>query len=102
MSLRARLVALLVALAAAGLLIVAAASYAALRNQLYERLDKQAVSALFQLPHEFDDHRGPGGFGPPPDRELPGGTYGELRDADGDVVDKATIGYGGSRAPDLP
>ncbi len=103
MSLRARLLALLVALTAAGLIIVGAVSYAALRNQLYDRLDKQAVSALFQIPREFDqEQHGPGGFrGPPPDRSLPGGTYGELRSANGRVVERATIGYGRGR-PDLP
>ncbi len=104
MSLRARLLALLVALSAAGLIVVGAVSYAALRGQLYDRLDKQAVSALFQLPEEFDDHRGPGGFGGPraPDRQLPGGTYGEVRSATGRVLEKTTIGYGSSARPDLP
>lgn len=103
MSLRARLLALLVALTAAGLIVVGGVSYAALRGQLYDRIDKQAVSALFQLPREFDDdHRGPD-FRPPPDRTIPGGTYGEVRDARGRVLEQTTIGgYRSARRPRLP
>lgn len=105
MSLRARLLALLVGLAALALLVVGGVSYAALRDQLYQRLDKQAVSALFQLPREFDDHGGPGrpGGGAPPDRQLPGGTYGEVRNTAGRVLERTTIGaFGRGERPDLP
>jgi two-component system, OmpR family, sensor kinase len=107
-SLRRRLVALLVALAAAGLVVVGAVSYAALRSYLYDRVNKQTVSALFAVSREFDDDHpggpqgGPGG--PPPDAQVPGGTYGALRDASGKTVDSVTIGAvaGDATHPDLP
>jgi two-component system, OmpR family, sensor kinase len=112
MSLRARLLAVLVALAALGLLILGAVSYAALRSYLYDRLDRQTVSALFEVEHRLLDEGhppgvpgGPGpGDGPPPGAQIPDGAYGALRDANGHVVDETTLSFAGSgtTAPDLP
>src|SRR4051812_46027130 len=94
MSLRARLLALLVGLTAAGLLVVSAVSYAALSSYLSKRVDRQAVSALFDVSRELDDddHHGPPG-GPPPG-QIPEGTYGALRDASGQVVAQKTLAFG--------
>jgi two-component system OmpR family sensor kinase len=100
MSLRARLLALLVALAASGLVIVSAASYAALRSYLSERVDRQAVSALIEVSRELDD-RGP--HGGPPGR-IAEGTYAAVRDADGAIVEEKTFAFRdrGRPAPEIP
>ena len=89
MSLRARLIAVLLAVSAAGLLLLAGITYALLRSYELERVDDQARSAVPLMARALDDEdlgpgpqRGPGG-GPPPDRSLPPGTYGERRAADG-------------------
>ena len=112
MSLRARLLAVLVALAALGLAVGGAASYLALRSYLFDRLDKQVVAAVPQVGHALFD-RDRGGFGagggPPggPDGgrggplQLPPGTYGERRDASGRVVGHVVFGYQAKR-PSLP
>ena len=104
-SLRARLVAGLLALAAAGLLLLGGITYAEQRSFLYDRLDQQVRGAPGAVHHqledhgliprdggEVDDHRG--GEGPPPAGGATGpggglpppGTYGELRLPGGKVV----------------
>ncbi|MEA2254449.1 MAG: two-component system, OmpR family, sensor kinase [Solirubrobacteraceae bacterium] len=95
-SLRSRLVAGLVAVAAAGLLLLAAITYFEQRSFLLDRVDQQARSAVGfvrgTLGHQafggdrFGDgpDHGPGGPGP----GLPLGTYGELRDAGGNVIQR--------------
>jgi two-component system OmpR family sensor kinase len=120
-SLRARLLACLLALAAAGLLIAGAVTYAEQRSFLLQRVDQQAKVALLPLSHELtargfrapprgphDDHgAGDGGFGGPPDARnvnLPPGTYGQLRSAAGKVIGSTTFSYGeaASSAPQIP
>src|SRR6202012_1888243 len=96
LSLRARLLVLLVALAAAGLAVADLPSYRALHNYLYDRVDQQLEAAVFpisiELAHEAGQPSpgigpGPGqGGGPGPASQLPPGTYGLLRSADGEVV----------------
>ena len=113
MSLRARLIIGLVALAAAGLLIAGGVTYAEQRSFLYERVDEQLQAAgpvvSAALDEKLDRHPArpagqalptggigptPGGGDPPdrrgdgPRRDRPGvdlelRTYGELRAADG-------------------
>jgi two-component system OmpR family sensor kinase len=92
-SLRARLVAGLLAVAAIGLLLVGGITYAVLRSSLLDRVDEQAKSAgplmsrdLQQRATGVSDHDddGPPHGGPPaPDFSIPPGTYGEQRDASG-------------------
>jgi two-component system OmpR family sensor kinase len=100
MSLRARLLALLVALAAAGLLVVGATSYAALRSYLSERVDRQAVTALDEVYHQLDAIHGHEGFGPPPGRpggparSIPEGSYGALLDTDNRLLNDTTFAFG--------
>jgi two-component system, OmpR family, sensor kinase len=74
------------------------ASYRALHNYLYDRVDQQLESAAFplsiQLSHQVGEGERPAfgaggpGFegGPAPDGGLPSGTYGQLRTAEGEVV----------------
>ncbi|UGS38328.1 sensor histidine kinase [Capillimicrobium parvum] len=118
-SLRARLIAGVLVLAAIGLLTAGAITYAEQRSFLLERVDGQARAATGAVsralaeqgygsprpgagfPGDRDgDHR-PGG---PPPTNLPPGTYGQLRAGDGTVLGATTLSYGqaGLPAPDLP
>jgi len=116
-SLRARLVAGLLAVAAAGLLLLGGVTYANQRSFLYDRLDQQAHDAVPTVAHELDQHNGgdegPSGGGPRgpeggPGMSLPPGTYGQQRDARGRVVaGRAGVVFGYAQgaaapAPDLP
>jgi two-component system OmpR family sensor kinase len=106
-SLRSRLLASVLGIAALGLILLAAIVYAEQRSFSYDKLDEQLERApnamgrvLYDqafgnegspsgLPHRPGPDGGPGG----PDGVLPPGTYGELRDADGKYVISTTIGY---------
>jgi two-component system OmpR family sensor kinase len=105
-SLRARLVLTLVALAGFGLLVLGAATYAALRSFEVNRVDQQATAAIGQAQREFErkglDDGGArppfGGLGGPgaddhrrgPPRGgidlAPAGTYAQQRNATGAIV----------------
>ena len=98
-SLRARLVAGLLALAAVGLLVLGGITYAEQRSFLLDRVDHQLRAATLpisaaldgRLPpgRPFDGGGGPRGAGDPGDGPgfgLPRGTYGEHRSAAGAVV----------------
>jgi two-component system, OmpR family, sensor kinase len=110
-SLRARLLVALLALTAAGLLLLGGITYAEQRSFLYERLDQQTRAAPGAVAHELAERgigppvreRRPGGprsGGPPPDDGggpgvgLPPGTYGQRRDASGKVLGRVVISYG--------
>ncbi|HTR89321.1 MAG TPA: HAMP domain-containing sensor histidine kinase [Solirubrobacteraceae bacterium] len=111
-SLRARLIASMLALAAAGLIVLAAVTYAEQRSFLYGRVDQQAREAGPALSRALDQQGfmppgvglgGPGGVGGPLPN-LPPGTYGQRRNASGRVLGHVSIGYGESSppAPALP
>ncbi|HKG38945.1 MAG TPA: HAMP domain-containing sensor histidine kinase [Conexibacter sp.] len=123
-SLRARLVAGLLALAALGLLVLAVITYVEQRSFLLDRVDQQLRAATPPVSAALDGRipppgRGGGGrpFGAglgagPGDRGGPGfglpeGTYGERRDADGNVETSTVVtGFGETATettrPDLP
>ena len=97
-SLRARLLAAVLVVAAVGLVLLAAITYVEQRSYQLDRVDDQARAGAGAVegalaeqgigePREPD--RGPRDGGPPhgggPGVGLPAGTYGELRDADGTV-----------------
>src|SRR3954471_17833207 len=119
MSLRVRLVAGLLALAAIGLVLLGGITYAEQRAFLYDRADQQARQAVFPVRHRLDDlgvdglglapGRPPDGDGDnrgggPEDVSLPPGTYGEARSVTGRVLRRIVIGYGDRSPPrpDLP
>src|SRR3954447_16535929 len=118
MSLRARVVSGLVAVAAIGLLLAGGIIYAAERSFLDERADQQARSAITavtpklyngavpRLPGGPPARTPPPGSGPgPAGISLPLGTYGQLRTVAGRVLRHTTPGYTGQvalRAPKLP
>ena len=136
MSLRARLVIGLLALATFGLVVAGAVTYAEQRSFLLDRVDQQARSALPSVSHSLDERganvSGYGGEQSPPDKgpghraggpeggggdghgpkgkpqpapvNLPPGTYGQRRDAAGNVLGSVVLSYGGQNrpAPDIP
>src|SRR3954454_3730711 len=92
MSLRVRLLLILVGLAAAGLLIVDVVTATSLRSFLFRRVDQQLSAALVPMAQALDAQQvGPGGFqfgrprGGPRFTSLPPGTYGDDRDAAGQI-----------------
>lgn len=114
-SLRARLVVVLLALSAVGLVVLGAVTYLEQRSFLLDRVDQQLRAATPPVsaaldgappPGEREDHEeereereGGPGFG------LPAGTYGERRAAGGAVVATTVVaGYEGDSAdrPRLP
>jgi two-component system OmpR family sensor kinase len=113
-SLRARLLLSLLGLAAVGLLVAGAVTYAEQRSFLLERIDQQVVRAQGAVAEALDG-RGPGSR-EPSDRRAPRGargpelgpapgTFAERRSATGDVTASVTLDYGQSSAdvrPDLP
>ncbi|MEA2315185.1 MAG: two-component system, OmpR family, sensor kinase [Solirubrobacteraceae bacterium] len=128
-SLRARVLLSVLALAAAGLLLMALATYAEQRSFLLGRVDQEAKGATPALSIALDRagfapqltrsqgsqagapqqgrSGGPGGFGPgggAPSVNLPPGTYGERRDASGKTLGHVLISYGQAApaAPKIP
>jgi two-component system OmpR family sensor kinase len=110
-SLRARLIAGLLVLTAIGLLIAATVTYVEQRSFLLDRVDQQAVAAAPAMAHQLDESGyrppdrddkfgGPEHGGPPPENvNLPPGTYGQRRTADGQVLGSTRISYGQELPP---
>src|SRR4051794_6841233 len=129
MSLRARLIAALLVLATAGLVTLAAVTYAEQRSFLFDRVNQQARDAQRAVTFEL---AGPGGFfpgirHPPPVRNggagppappvppgepgdgdgggsgpqgLPRGTVGQIRDSSGRVIQSTAVrSYGEQGLP---
>jgi two-component system OmpR family sensor kinase len=110
-SLRARLVATLLALSAAALLVLGVITYASQRSFEEQRIDDQARAAQPAVEHAMADqffgepNEPRGGPGPPgPQANLPPGTYGQLRGPNGNVLDQVALTYGEDALspPDLP
>jgi two-component system OmpR family sensor kinase len=122
-SLRTRLIAGLLVVAAVGMVLLGAITYAEQRSFLVDRVDQQARSASPAVSHALDDQgvANPGANAPrhdgddrrPPgaggDRggataNLPPGTYGQRRDPSGRVLGQVVLSYGekAPAAPDLP
>jgi two-component system OmpR family sensor kinase len=109
MSLRTRLLFALLGVVAAGMLVAGAVTYTSLRDFLLERVDQQlrdarvpVAAALASGLQSGDLPFGPGN-GPgngPGDANLPPGTYGQLLDTSGNVINAKVFSYGGST--DLP
>ena len=99
-SLRARLLAAVLALTACGLLLAGAITYVEQRSFQYDRVDQQlqgrgrcrSAAALERHDgrprpggHDGPDDRPAGGRGGGPNFGIPAGTYGQKRDASGQV-----------------
>ncbi|MEN3285377.1 MAG: two-component system, OmpR family, sensor kinase [Solirubrobacteraceae bacterium] len=94
-SLRSRLLAALLAIAAVGLLLLGGVTYAEQRSFLYDRVDQQVRGASAQIGPALENAMGGqsdgddfGGRTPGhgPDFGPPAGTYGQKRSADGRVL----------------
>ncbi len=116
-SLRARVLASVLALAAVGMIAVAAVTYAEQRSFLYSRADQQARSAVGALSRVLDnaglrppgvepgDEGGGGPGGAPGARGgpvLPPGTYGQRRTASGEVIGSRQISYSSTESVPSP
>ena len=108
-SLRARLLAGLLALTAAGMLIAGGETDSEQRSFLLGSVDEQTREAPFVLGRELDgidrdDGPRPGGPGGDDGGSLgpPAGTYGELRTASGTKTVTLPAGSGITAKPDLP
>ncbi|HEX4435728.1 MAG TPA: HAMP domain-containing sensor histidine kinase [Solirubrobacteraceae bacterium] len=121
-SLRARVLVSVLALAATGMVALAAVTYAEQRSFLESRADQQARSAVGALSQVLDNAGfrpagaggGAGGLGGPmpqggdpddhkPQVSIPPGTYGQRRDATGKVLGAKQIKYSSSESlPAMP
>jgi two-component system OmpR family sensor kinase len=100
MSLRTRLLLAVLACVAAGLLVAGGATYLSLKDFLLERVDVQLRDARFPVAMELTNNQSGSQFGPggtPPN--LPPGTYGQLRDSSGAVVNAVSFTYGNQDQP---
>ncbi len=115
-SLRARLLAAVLALTACGLLLVGGITYVEQRSFQYDRIDQELKAAVVPVSGELErtaggasygGHEGPDqGHGPGggPNFGIPAGTYGEKRDAGGAVIVGKPFAVNGTvtAKPDLP
>ena len=103
MSLRTRLLLAVLACVAAGLLVAGLATYLSLRGFLLERVDAQLRAATVPTAMALANGSlnglpaGPGGS--PGDANLPPGTYGQLRDTVGNVLNAISFTYGQQDQP---
>ncbi|HTT95031.1 MAG TPA: HAMP domain-containing protein, partial [Solirubrobacterales bacterium] len=112
-SLRTRLLLLLVGLAVVGLAAADFASYRALHDYLFDRVDQQLESAVAPVSGALTAKAGEGepaqGFGPGPgeggpagpgpEGHLPGSAYGQLRGAGGEVLAQTGNRFFGEAVP---
>jgi two-component system, OmpR family, sensor kinase len=115
-SLRARLLAALLAVTTLGLLLLATITYLEQRSFLYERVDEQARGGVGAVGAALSDQGigdgpgrrpqgGPRGGDRGPRFGLPCGTYGERRDGRGASLGSQTICFSGQTVtaePDIP
>ena len=106
-SLRGRLVAGVLALSAAGMLLVGGITYATQRSFQLDRVDAQLQNASQVLQHQLTEPERPfrrgGRDGPPPGGGAPSDSFGQLRDVSGKVLNTEFLGpEDGSEEPTLP
>jgi two-component system OmpR family sensor kinase len=106
MTLRTRLIAILAVLVTLGLAVSGVATYGALRNFLYERVDSQltqtqpiAIRALVESARGGD--RFPE-FPPGGPAGLPISAYAEVRDENGQVIQSVAFGFEGADTTYVP
>lgn len=100
MSLRARLIAVMLLLVAAGLVVADVALYSSLRSYLNTRIEQQLVSAREPVTHALLEEHGPRSDIA---TQVPLGTYAELRNGAGQTIGRPVVfGYEASVYPKLP
>jgi two-component system OmpR family sensor kinase len=110
-TLRARIIASVLVLAAAGLVALALVTYTEQRSFLIGRVNQEAEGAGPAISHALDQDdqgdqagQGHGGAHPgptngPPNLNLPPGTYGQNRESSGAVTNHVFISYGQANPP---
>src|SRR5215472_11203778 len=106
MTLRLRLVLALVLLVAAGLAVYGVVTYSVYSRSEYNRLDAQIRSSQPLVQRRLQGDNGPGGpadggGGGGPQVNIPAGTFAELLDASGTVVNSLNLSNGNAE-PKLP
>jgi len=103
MSLRTRLLLALLGVVAAGMLVAGAVTYTSLRSFLMERVDQQLrdarVPVTMALSSGTNSSQLPFSPGGPDQSNLPPGTYGQLRDGSGSILNTISFTYGQSDQP---
>ena len=107
MTLRTRLIAILAILITLGLAISGVATYGALRNFLFERVDSQLRQTQPIAIRALESARAGDGFPGPQvgPAGLPISAYAEVRDETGEVIRSVAFGFEGAEAtqvPDIP
>ncbi len=101
MSLRARLLLVMVGLAAIGLALADVATYRLLRSTLLDRVDEQLVAATREAVRVFSAGPFRGPFHAEAGGLFPAGTYAAVLDPSGRVVSEEVFGFG-EQAPPPP
>jgi two-component system OmpR family sensor kinase len=102
LSLRTRLLLVVLACVAAGLLAAGAITYISLRGFLLERVDAQLRDARLPIAMALTNGSSiglPGPGGDPGAANLPPGTYGQLQDSGGNVLNAISFTYSGEDQP---
>jgi two-component system, OmpR family, sensor kinase len=103
MSLRTRLLLALLGVVAVGMLVAGAITWTSLRSFLMERVDQQLraarVPVTMTLSSGTSTSQLPFGPGGPDQTNLPPGTYGQLRDGSGAILNTISFTYGQSDQP---
>ncbi|NLE22519.1 MAG: HAMP domain-containing histidine kinase [Actinobacteria bacterium] len=100
MSLRTRLLLAVLACVAAGLVAAGSATYLSLRSFLLERVDAQLVDARVPTARVLTDGSSVGlPGGDPGVANLPPGTFGQLQDSSGTVLNAISFTYTGEDQP---
>lgn len=102
MSLRTRLLLAVLACVAAGLVVAGLITYLSLRDFLLERVDAQLRDARVPIARALTEGSSfglPGPGGDPGAANLPPGTYGQLRDSAGNVLNAVSFTYSGEDQP---
>ena len=100
MPLRLKLLVGVIVLVFAGLAVSNVATYTSLRSFLQKRVDQQLTAAEDPVKHSLSEgDRFGTPLGPPGSSQFPPGTYGEVRDSSGTVLDHVTFTYGGTVPP---
>src|SRR5438067_2051796 len=105
MSLQLKMLVAVIVLVLVGLAVSDVVTYTSLRRSLIQRVDQQLASGWPLILHHINDPNDPFGqtpFGTSP--ALPPGTFGEVRDAAGNVIGGPVVLFGVTRepAPTLP
>src|SRR6266540_7269270 len=100
MPLRLKLLVAVIVLVFAGLAVSNVVTYTSLRSSLLNRVDQQLAAAEEPVKHALSEGARFGFQGGlPGSSQFPAGTYGEVRNSTGTVLDHVSFTYGGNPLP---